>query len=138
MPENYLFGGGGDSMGRRRWWVLLGTAAVVGGGQAVWVHTRVRPAPPAFTDLHTALAPERVHGWELAVPPKRSGPYRLLPGGPVLGRNPATGLVGRLRDASGAVLEEIKLRGAEDRDQSIVYLETADGERTMAALVRVR
>jgi hypothetical protein len=44
----------------------------------------------------------------------------------------------RVRDANAAVGEGIDLRGAEDRDQLIVYLETADGHRPLAALVRVR
>jgi hypothetical protein len=35
------------------------------------------------------------------------------------------------------VVEEIRLPGAGDRDQAIVYLETTDGQQTMAVLVRV-
>lgn len=123
-------------MNRRRWWVL-GAVAVLGAGLGIWNHNRARPEPLVFADLHSVLASERAHGWELSVPPKRSGPYRLLPGGPVLGRTPNTSLEGQLRDANGAVAEEIKLRGAEDRDQAIVYLETADGQMTMAGLVRM-
>ena len=126
-------------MGRRWRTVAVSAAVALGAGLVVRDHIRDRPdPPPAFTDLHTALAPERANGWELAIPPKRGGPYRLLAGGAVLGRNPASGLSCRLRDEAGAVVEEIKLQGAGDRDQSVVYLETAGGERTMAALVRVQ
>jgi hypothetical protein len=125
-------------MRRRSTWVWVGLAAALGAALAVGRHTQSRgDAPAAFTDLDTALAPEKAHGWELAIPPKREGPYRLLPGGPVLGRVPASGLECRIRNAEGAVVEEIRLQGIEGCDQSIVYLETADGHTTMAALKRV-
>lgn len=127
-------------MFRNRWvWASLTVAAIVGAMLAVWVQTRVRSqSRPEFADLDTALEPLRDHGWELSVPPNRGGPYRLLPDGSCLGPNPAMGLSGRVRDTNGAVVEEINLRGLEGRDQSIAYLQTADGSVTMAVLVRVR
>jgi hypothetical protein len=127
-------------MNRRRFTrVWIGVAVVLAAALVV-VHY-VRPqgtAPPSFTDLDTALAPEKAHGWAVTVPPRREGPYRRLPGGPVLARDPADGLVCRLTDEKGVVVEEIKLQGIEGCDQAVVYLETADGKKTMAALKRAR
>jgi hypothetical protein len=125
-------------MKRSRPFGLLFLAVVSGAALAFGIERRSRaPHAPRFTDLDTALAPEMMHGWELAVPPKAAGPYRLLKGGPVLGRNPSAGLTCQIKAPNGEVLEEISLRGIEGCDQSVVYLETADGRRTMAALKRV-
>ncbi len=54
----------------------------------------------------------------------------------MLGNIPEEGLVGRIRDNNGVVVEEIKLVGAADYDQCVVWLETADGHRTLAGLKR--
>jgi len=91
-----------------------------------------------FTDLDTALAPATADGWAVSVPPKRPGPYRRFPGGPVLGSSQGAGLECRIKDQTGTVVEEIRLVGTAGLDQSVVYLETADGQKTMAALKRSR
>jgi len=91
-----------------------------------------------FTDLDTALTPATAHGWTVSVPPKRLGPYRLIPGGPVLGSSEGAGVECRINDQTGTVVEEIRLVGTADIDQCVVYLETADGQKTMAALKRSR
>jgi hypothetical protein len=41
-------------------------------------------------------------------------------------------------DPAGRVVEEITLQGVEGCEQTVVYLETTDGHRTMAALKRCR
>jgi hypothetical protein len=90
-----------------------------------------------FTDLDTAIAQEKAQGWELSVPPKYEGPYRRLPGEPVIAHGAKDGLVCRLRDANGT-FEEIKLPGIEGYDQAVVYLETPSKQQTMAVLKRAR
>src|SRR5215207_4909129 len=91
-------------------------------------------ASKQFLDLDAALAEEKEHGWELAVPPRRSGPYQALPGGPVLGLVPGQGLTCRIRGKNGQVVEEVQLQGSAAFGRSVVCLETPDGQRTMAVL----
>ena len=130
----------------RRHLVLLGVAAallVAVMGVVAW-QLRGRPAaapPPTerpFTDLETALAPEAKHGWVLHIAPRHPGPYRLRPGGSVLGQGKGTAMIGYERDKNGAVVAELRLEGNPEYDQAIVNLETPDGCRTVAGLKRVR
>lgn len=129
-------------MKRRRLVVVLALAAACG-GVAAWLWAR-QPSPVAvvaerpFTDLETALAEEGANGWELHISPRVPGPYRLLPGGTVLGGDPNMRSISRVRDKSGAVLEEQELQGNPAFDQIVVYLETLDGRQTMAVLKRPR
>ena len=121
---------------RRPAWVGLVVIALVAAAFAADHFLRSRSAAPTqFTDLDTALAPVKAYGWELASPPKREGPYRLLPGGPILA---GEGLVSRLTNEQGVVEEEVKLQGIEGYDQAVVHLETADGKKTIAVLKRRR
>jgi hypothetical protein len=125
-------------MKRRRLLVLLIVAIVAGASFAAWRHApavaaRERP----FTDLNTALA-EGPRGWELHIAPRHPGPYRLRPEGPVLGLNPQSELICRVRDSAGTVLEEVKLKGNPAFDQTVVYFDTPDGRKTMAVLRRPR
>jgi hypothetical protein len=123
-------------MKRRLTWVWLGIAVLLGGLLLVDQYMRSRgPAAPQFTDLDAALAPEEAHGWKVEIPPKQAGPYRRLPGEPVLA---AEGMVCRLTNEQGAVVEEVKLQPIQGYDQAVVYLETADGKKTMAVLKRAR
>lgn len=130
---------------KRRWraLVLLFVLAALGVSATLWIlairdeswrNVLVRHT---YTDLETALAPMAASGWELSVPPKLSGPYRLLSEGGMIGNSEDAGLGGVLHDPSGNLVEEIKLRGLADYDQTIVYLETADGQRTLSAMKRV-
>jgi hypothetical protein len=104
--------------------------------------SKVAPPPSQdlapFTDLDTALASLRASHWELSIPPRRSGPYRLLPEGTCIGPNPSESSGGRIQNTNGTVVEEITLRGLPDRDQTIAYLETVDGHQTMAVMIRMR
>jgi hypothetical protein len=124
---------------RRQLWGIIFVAVAVTVAVVFSNRPTAKPQPEVpFTDLDTALAPAKAHGWTVSVPPKRSGPYRLLPGGPVLGSSESAGLECRIKDQTGTVVEEIRLVGTADLDQSVVYLETADGQKTMAALKRSR
>jgi hypothetical protein len=122
---------------KRRWRLVVLLLAVAAVG--VWMafgekNPRQGSSQGSFTDLDTALAPLKRQGWELLVPPKHPGPYRLQTPGPVSGNS--TGLNAHIKDASGAVLEEIRLEPIPGADLTIVYLETPDQRLTMAALKR--
>ena len=124
---------------RRQLWGIAFVAVAVTLGLVFSNRDKAKPQPAVpFTDLDAALAPATADGWAVSVPPKRPGPYRLLPGGPVLGSSEGAGLECRIKDQTGTVVEEIRLVGTADLDQSVVYLETADGQKTMAALKRSR
>jgi hypothetical protein len=86
--------------------------------------------------LEAALVRARLDDWELHIRPQHPGPYRLLPGSNHLGQTEGTSLAGRVFGDKGDVLEELRLQGQPGYDQLIVYLETPDGRRTMAALKR--
>ena len=66
-------------------WGLLFLAVTVVVVVAVWQLAQLQQADRRYTDLESWLAPEAKNGWVLSVPPRRPGPYRLLPGGPMLG-----------------------------------------------------
>lgn len=119
-------------------WVSLGLILLAGVALTYehwWTPRNANEA--GFTDLDTAIAQEKSQGWELSIPPKHAGPYRRLPGGPVIGRGSKDGLVCRLRDANGTV-EEIKIQGIEGYDQMVVYLETPGKQQTIAVLKHAR
>ena len=123
-------------MKRLRW---IGVLLVVVG--ILWgLSTQNHPAPPganrSFTDLETALASGGPRGWELHARPPHPGPYRLIPGGDMLGRTEGTGLTCRVYDDRGKVLEEVRLKAIPGCDQLVVYLEAPGGHRTMAVLRR--
>ena len=124
---------------KRRWRLAVILVAVAAFG--IWMALGEKPpwrgsSEASFTNLDTALAPVKAQGWELLVPPKHPGPYRLQPQGPISGN--ATGLSARIKDASGAVVEEITLEPIPGADLTIVYLETPDKRLTMAALKRTK
>jgi len=123
-------------MKRLRW---IGALLVVVGILWGW-STQDRPAGSEanhpFTDLETALASGGPRGWELQTRPPRPGPYRLIPGGEMLGRNEGTGLTCRVHDDRGMILEEVRLKAIPGCDQLVVYLEAPGGHRTMAVLRR--
>jgi hypothetical protein len=124
---------------RGRLWGITFVVLAVTLGLVLSNRDKAKPQPEVpFTDLDTALASATSNGWTVSVPPKRPGPYRLVPGGPVLGSSDGAGLECRIKDQTGTVVEEIRLVGTADLDQSVVYLETADGQTTMAALKRSR
>lgn len=127
-------------MKRRRLLVLLAVAAVAGASAAAWLahHSTAPLAERPFTDLATALANDGPHGWELHIAPREAGPYRLLRDGSVLGGSPQTEMTCTVRDSSGAVLEEVKLKGDPAFDQVVKYLETPSGRKTMVVLRRPR
>jgi hypothetical protein len=124
---------------KRRWRLVVLLLAVAAVG--IWMAFRDKPpgqgsSPASFTDLDTALAPVKAQGWKLLIPPKHPGPYRLRPEGPVSGVG--SGVSAHIKDASGAVVEEIKLEPIAGADLTIVYLETPDQRLTMAALKRTK
>jgi len=89
--------------------VLLVIGAV--GGYAVYEERRRKGREGPFADLETVLAGEAKNGWSVAVPPKRSGSYRLVVGG----MPPAAGAGGtiRLRGKDGE-MEEVGLDSGPD------------------------
>ena len=93
------------------------------------------PGPPPFTSLEVAL--ETKLGWTLHIPPQHPGPYRLIPGGMMAGE-PPTKTTSYVNGEDGEVLEEIRIDPNKELDQSIVWLETPTGRRTMAVLKRKR
>jgi hypothetical protein len=124
---------------RQRWRLAIPLLVVGLIGVAIAIRYRQpeqQPGVRPFTDLDTAVAPDAAHGWKLAVSPRYPGPYRLQ--GAAASSGIGHGLTGRVCDANGAVLEELKLEPIQETDQSIVYLETRSGRLTMAALKRAR
>jgi hypothetical protein len=122
---------------RRRWRLVIAVVVLAGIGVFAAMQERSnnkREGGPPFTDLNTALAPMRAHGWKVLVPPKDPGPYRMLPQEP--GAGGGSGLQAHIKDKSGQVIEEIKLDPSPDTEQTIVYLETPSGRVTMAGLKR--
>jgi hypothetical protein len=123
----------------------LGLAFVLAvGGIALWWQSRqAQPTPNKtstnrqFTDLDTALATE-LPGWKLHTPPPHPGPYRLLPESSLVVGDGKSGAICRVRDTSGAVVEELRLEGNPEFDQMVVRLETPSGRQTMAVLKRPR
>src|SRR4051794_12242529 len=105
----------------RKLWVLASVAAAVAVVLALAAWWQARPGPEApFTDLETAVAGERRHGWVLHVRPRREGPYRLLPGGGMIPADPAQALTSRIHDDAGNVVEELKVQGSADYDLTAV------------------
>ena len=97
-----------------------------------------RPPAPPFRDLGAVLVRYSDSRWEVAAPPRRPGPYRDL-GGSMLGRGDTSRrLTSRVRDESGAVVEEVSLTADTDCDQMVVELETQAGQRTLVTLKRCR
>ncbi|QEL20942.1 hypothetical protein [Limnoglobus roseus] len=126
-------------MKRRGFWVRLAITAAVCGAIAVWQWGPQLSSPArGFVDLDTAVAADTKQGWEILTRPVHPGPYRRLPGGSVIGRSEKEGVNVRVRDATGAVLEDVQLKGNPDYEQTVVYLETLDSRQTMAVLKRSR
>jgi hypothetical protein len=120
---------------RQRRWILLAAAAVA----AVYLMYRGQPAAtpkPGYADLDTVLADEFKRGWTVAVPPKREGPYRMVPNVAAVPGVPADGSY-RVRGKDG-VVEEIKAGDEDGAVQKVVELETRDGNVTLVGLRRAK
>ena len=123
-------------MQRRRWFLIMAALVAAAGLYTVGRDRARPPAGPAFQDLDTVLAGYYKNGWSVLVPPKREGPYRIVPEDhPILPRNSTKGGAHRrIQSASG--VEEIDLKGPVDYDQALIELDTADGYRTLVLLKR--
>ena len=128
-------------MNRR--WLGLAFVLAVGGIMLWWQSRQAQPNPNktsdnrAFTDLDAALA-AGAPGWKLHIPPPHPGPYRMLPEASVVVGDAKSGAICRVRDTSGAVVEELKLEANPEFDQMVVHLETPGGRQTMAVLKHPR
>ena len=104
----------------------------------VWPsHILLPQSEKKFVELAELITLETEHGWSIAQQPRNTGPYRLSlkMGKPCLMRGESVrGLTCRLRDDQGEVIEEVKLNALTETDQMVIYLDTADGLKTMAVL----
>lgn len=96
------------------------------------------PPHPEYGSLDEALEALRESRWEVAMPPRQPGPYRLAS---VSGMMLSAGSDGRevscvIRDTDGSVREEVKLQQFEHFDQMLVDIESANGLSTAVVLQR--
>lgn len=92
-----------------------------------------------FQSLEEVLAAEMRDRWAVSSQPRSPGPYRRSPEGPTFlgGGNRGEQTISRIRDKSGAVVEELTLN-SEAFDQLVVHLDTESGGRTQVVLRRDR
>ena len=94
---------------------------------------------PRYVELSELITLELTNGWVVSNSPRLPGPYKITDnsGRPCLMHGePVRGLNCKIVNDFGEIIEEAKLKTVIDIDQMVIYLDTSNGNRTLAVLNR--